>query len=84
PESLAPAAESIRSAGASVYQTVRNLGDDVDRMPEATVWSGSAHRAAADMFRRATDRSSAFKDYAEAVAAALMDGSTMIGRARTG
>ncbi|PRC45156.1 hypothetical protein C6A85_96580, partial [Mycobacterium sp. ITM-2017-0098] len=42
------------------------------------------HRAAADMFRRATDRSSAFKDYAEAVAAALMDGSTMIGRARTG
>lgn len=82
PESLEPAAAAIRSAGATVYQAVRNLDDQVDRMPQAQAWEGAAHNAAADMFRRATDRSSAFKNYAEAVAAALSDGASTIGRAR--
>ena len=35
------------------------------------------------MFRRATDRSSAFKNYAEAFADALRNGSAVIGKART-
>lgn len=83
PESLALAADAIRSAGTSIYQGVRELDDEIDRMPEAQGWSGMAHRAAADMFRRATDRSSAFKDYAETVAGALSYGATTIGRART-
>lgn len=84
PESLAGAADTIRSAGALIYRSIRELDDEIDRMPEAAAWSGTAHRAAADMFGRATDRSSGFKDYAETVAAALTDGSTMIGRARAG
>ncbi|WP_048633599.1 hypothetical protein [Mycolicibacterium aurum] len=83
PESLGTSAEAIRSAGAAIYRNVRALDDDIDRMPEADGWSGGAHRAAADMFRRATDRSSAFKDYAEMVAAALSYGATAIGGART-
>ena len=83
PESLTVAAEALRAAGASVYRSIRELDDEIDRMPEADAWSGTAHRAAADMFRRATDRSSAFKDYADTVATALSDGASTIGRART-
>ncbi|MDV3129392.1 hypothetical protein M1247_31115 [Mycobacterium sp. 21AC1] len=83
PDSLSTAAASISSAGASVYGAVRNLDDGVNRLDETRTWSGKAHDAAAAMFGRATDRSSRFKDYTEAVARALNGGSGSIGRART-
>jgi uncharacterized protein YukE len=83
PESLAPAATSITAAGESIYNAVRDLDDGIDRMPESQGWSGQAQRAAVGMFRRATEKSSAFKNYAEAVAAALQTGSSRIGTART-
>ncbi|BBX20212.1 hypothetical protein CRI77_04410 [Mycolicibacterium duvalii] len=83
PESLVPAAAAIQAAGAAVYQAVRDLDDRIDRMPRTGGWEGAAHRAAAGMFSRATDRSSAFKTYAEAVASALSDGSGAISTART-
>lgn len=83
PESLAPAASSIRSAGARIYAAVRNLDDDIDRMSESLGWSGQAHAAAAGMFHRATVRSSAFKDYADEVAAALETGGVFIGKVRS-
>ena len=83
PASLSSPASSIKSAGDSIYTAVRDLDDGIDRMPESRGWSGQAHDAAAAMFRRATDRSSAFKDYAEAVAGALQSGSARIGWART-
>ncbi|MET0474963.1 MAG: hypothetical protein ABW001_10025 [Mycobacterium sp.] len=51
-------------------------------MPEARGWSGQAQVAAQQMFGRATTRSSAFKDYAEAFAGALESGSTTVGGAR--
>jgi uncharacterized protein YukE len=83
PDSLLPAASTIRNAGGSIYIAVRDLDDRIDRMPEAQGWAGDAHLAAADMFGRATDRSSRFKNYAEAFAAALESGSRLIGKART-
>ena len=52
-------------------------------MPESQGWSGQAHDAAAAMFRRATDRSSAFMNYADKVAATLKKGGTSIGSYRT-
>jgi len=73
----------IRSAGGSIYKAVRDLDDRIDRMPESRGWVGEAHVAAADMFGRATDRSSRFKNYAEAFAGALESGSSSIDRART-
>lgn len=82
PESLAPAGASITSAGDSIYQAVRDLDDRVDRMPEARGWAGQAHDAANDMFRRATDRASKFKNYAEAFGDALQSGSASIADAR--
>ncbi|WP_149481452.1 hypothetical protein [Mycolicibacterium sp. P1-18] len=82
PDSLASEAAKIRSAGASVYNSVRDLDDRIDAMPESRIWSGEAHAAAQRMFRRATDRSSAFKNYAEAFAGALERGSTLIGETR--
>ncbi len=51
-------------------------------MPEARGWAGQAHDAATGMFRKATDRSSVFKNYAEAFAGALESGSASIGKAR--
>ena len=82
PDSLSSAASTIRSAGASIYDSVRGLDDGIDRMPEARGWSGQAQVAAQQMFGRATARSSAFKDYADAFAGALESGSTSIGGAR--
>lgn len=83
PESLETAAAMVGAAGATVYRSVRNLDDRIDRMPETRTWAGAAHRAAAGMFSRATDRSSAFKTYAEAVGSALAEGGAALGRART-
>jgi hypothetical protein len=83
PESLAPAATSIQSAGDSIYRTVRQLDDGCDRMDGARTWSGNPHDAATEMFRRASDRSSHFFDYTKAVAKALSSGSASIGKART-
>jgi hypothetical protein len=83
PESLSSSAATISSAGDTIYTAVRTLDDDIDRMPESRGWSGQAHDAATDMFTRATDRSSSFKDYAAAVATALHSGSKSIGAART-
>jgi uncharacterized protein YukE len=84
PESLLPAASTIRAAGGSIYNAVLNLDDRIDRMPESRGWAGQAHDEATDMFRRATVRSSRFKNYAEAFAGALESGgSASIGKART-
>lgn len=77
------AASTTRDAGKLIYEAVLDLDDRIDRMSEARTWVGEAHSAAADMFGRATARSSAFKSYAEAVAAALESGSAAIGEART-
>ena len=83
PESLLPAASTIRSAGLSIYNAVVDLDDRIDGMPESRGWAGEAHKAAADMFDSATERSSAFKNYAETFAGALESGSASIGKART-
>lgn len=84
PQSLDPAGASIKAAGASFYTAVRNLDDRIDRMPESRGWAGKAHDAAADMFVKATDRASAFKDYTEDFGGALQSGSAWIGAARQG
>ena len=52
-------------------------------MPEARAWDGPAHKAATEMFRRATDKSSKFSHYTEGVAAALAKGAGSIAAART-
>lgn len=83
PDSLLAPAATIRNAGISIYDGVRNLDDRIDRMPEARGWSGDAHAEASKMFSRATDRSSAFKNYADAFASALESGSAWIGKARS-
>lgn len=82
PESLFSAASTISDAGVQIYDAVRNLDDRIDRMPETRGWAGNAHTAAQQMFGRATIRSSAFKDYADAFADALRSGSARIGKAR--
>lgn len=82
PESLSAAASTIESAGLSIYDAVVKLDDRIDRMPESRHWSGEAHGAASQMFQRATDRSSAFRTYAEAFSEALQSGSAVIGKAR--
>jgi hypothetical protein len=66
-----------------MYGAVRDLDDGCDRMPEARAWSGRAHDAATAMFRRATDETSQFTHYTDAVATALQKGSGTIGAART-
>lgn len=83
PASLSPAASTLSDAGHSVYTAVRNLDDGCDRMPEARAWDGPAHKAATEMFRRATDTTSQFSHYTEGVAAALSKGAGTIGGART-
>jgi uncharacterized protein YukE len=82
PDSLSAAGTSIGSAGQSTYDTVRKLDDDCDRMPEARVWSGSAQKQAAAMFTRASDHSSDFAHYTNAVANALRSGASAIATAR--
>lgn len=82
PDSLTPAASALESAGQSVYRAVRDLDDGIDRMSVAQTWSGQAHDAATAMFRRATDATSGFAHYTEAVATALKKGSGSIGGAR--
>lgn len=67
----------------AVYTAVRDLDDGCDRMSEARAWDGTAHQAASDMFRRATDAGSTFSHYTEAVAAALSKGAVTLGAART-
>lgn len=83
PDSLQVASKSISSAGAAVYQTVRNLDDGCDRLPESRTWSGDGHQAATGMFGHATARVSHFQKYTEAVADALARGGGLIGMART-
>jgi hypothetical protein len=83
PESLSPAASALTAAGQSVYMAVRGLDDECDRMPEVRAWSGPAHDAASAMFRRATEKTSEFAHYTEAVATALNKGSGSIGGARS-
>ncbi|KUI05967.1 hypothetical protein AU188_02440 [Mycobacterium sp. IS-3022] len=83
PDSLRPAAAALCDAGLAVYTTARNLDDGCDRMPEARAWDGPAHKAATEMFRRATDTTSEFSHYTEGVAAALSKGAGTIGAART-
>ncbi|KUI15384.1 hypothetical protein AU191_06605 [Mycolicibacterium acapulense] len=82
PNSLNPAASALATAGQSVYTSVRNLDDGIDRMSAEQTWSGQAHDAATAMFRRATDTTSEFAHYTEAVATALRKGSGSIGGAR--
>ena len=82
PASLSPAASALSDAGHSVYTAVRNLDDGCDRMHEARAWDGPAHKAATEMFRRATDTTSQFSHYTEGVAAALSKGAGTIGGAR--
>jgi hypothetical protein len=83
PESLLAPASTIRAAGVLIYDSVGNLDDRIDRLPESRGWAGEAHAAASEMFRRATERSSAFKNYADAFAGALESGSAWIGKSRT-
>ncbi len=83
PESLEPAAAALSDSGLAVYMAVRNLADGCDRMPEARAWDGPAHRAATEMFRRATDASSELSHYTEGVAAALSKGAVTIAATRT-
>lgn len=78
---LAPAS-TLTQAGESIYRSVVELDDRIDRMPESRDWAGKAHDAATEMFARATTKASAFKDYAEAYAEALKKGSSWIGAAR--
>lgn len=66
-----------------MYNAVRNLDDGCDRMSEARAWDGPAHKAATEMFRRATDTTSQFSHYTEGVATALQKGAGTIGGART-
>jgi hypothetical protein len=82
PDSLQPPASTIRAAGETIYDAVVSLDDRIDRMPESADWAGQAHDAAGRMFARATDRSSAFKTYAETFAGALESGSAWIGNSR--
>ncbi|OBB77120.1 hypothetical protein A5759_04635 [Mycobacterium sp. 852014-52144_SCH5372336] len=82
PDSLNPAASALATAGQSVYTSVRDLDDGIDRMSAEQTWSGQAHDAATAMFRRATDTTSEFAHYTEAVATALSKGSGSIGGAR--
>jgi hypothetical protein len=83
PDSLAPGAKAIGDAGESIFNDVRQLDDEISRLPESRGWSGNAYEAANDMFGRAVKRSSGFLNYARAVAKALSDGGARIGRART-
>ncbi|MFI5510100.1 hypothetical protein ACIA48_21755 [Mycobacterium sp. NPDC051804] len=82
PESLLSRASTIRNASESIYNAVVGLDDRIDRMPEARDWAGEAQTAAQQMFGRATVRSSAFKDYADAFATALADGFARIDKTR--
>src|SRR5262249_27306827 len=74
---------ALSAAGQSVYSAVRGLDDGCDRMPEARAWSGQSHRAAREMFRRATEKTSELAHYTEAVETALNKGSGSIGDARS-
>ena len=65
-----------------MYTAVRNLDEGCDRMPEARAWDGPAHKAATEMFRRATDASSKFSHHTEGVAAALSKGAGTISATR--
>lgn len=82
PDSLLTTAAKLRHGGGAIYHGVLALDDRIDRMPETRGWSGAAHDAAADMFRRAATRASTLKNYADAFAGALEAGSASIGSAR--
>ena len=66
-----------------MYDAVRDLDDNVDRMPQAGAWQGRSHAAANAMFGRGTDKASSFKDYTEVVSDALSSGAAEISKART-
>jgi hypothetical protein len=82
PDSLNTGATSIERVGESIYRAVWRLDDGCDRMDEMRVWQGTAHAAAANMFRRAVTRASRYQDYTASVAKALRTGSATIGKAR--
>lgn len=82
PDSLAPAGKAIDASGQSVYRAVRDLEDDVNRLPETGGWQGRAHDAAAGMFGRATKQTSGFTTGVGAVGAAVGGGDATIGAAR--
>jgi hypothetical protein len=83
PESLAYTGPAVKSGGESVDKAVRTLSRNIASMPETKAWSGEAHNAATAMFQRAEARTGEFSRYASAVAAALTEGATAIGSART-
>ena len=82
PESLTAAADELTSAMKSVSNAVHDIDDGCRRMPETRAWTGRSHDAAAAMFGRAERRASTLADYADAVAAALRQGSDSIGATR--
>ena len=82
PNSLSPAASALSAAGQSGNAAVRALDDECGRMPEARAWSGQLHKAATEMFGRATNKTSEFAHYTEVVATALEKGSGSICRCR--
>lgn len=83
PDSLSAAAAGVSAGGEAVYNSIRKLDDDIDRMPEAKAWGGRAHEAATHMFGRATRSASDFKNYTEGVATALKNGSGSLAAVRT-
>lgn len=76
------AAASITARAESVAAAVQGINDACGRMPETKVWSGRSHDAAEAMFGRADVVAAKLSEYANAVAAALNNGSETIGRAR--
>jgi len=81
-DSLAAAAKAVEAGGRAVYHAVRDLEDNIHRMPEAGVWEGKSHEAATAMFGRATQQAAQFDHYSDAEAAALNKGDSTIGAAR--
>jgi len=78
-DSLAAAAKAVEAGGRAVYHAVRDLEDNIHRMPEAGVWEGKSHEAATAMFGRATQQAAQFDHYVDAEAAALNQGSGVVG-----
>ncbi|ORA32152.1 hypothetical protein BST13_23565 [Mycobacterium aquaticum] len=82
PDSLTASASTITASAASVADAVTGVDDACQRMPEARGWSGRSHEAAEAMFGRARRQTLKFSAYANAIAAALKNGSGTIAPAR--
>lgn len=83
PNSLTPAGEAIKNAGAAVGEAVSRINRNLTTMPETKTWSGDAHTAATAMFDRAKAATDDFSKYTTAVGDALGDAAGPIGDART-